>query len=189
MRIGAPPATAYPRRPRCGSAPTQADRGAHEAAESPPTVSFRRPKLREESSCHCPSQKKSGLQEETARGFLSLVAASTGTSVMGVDEKTDFREIARDGGTALSYRAGDFIFREGDTAWLHVRCAQGIGRDVDARQGRRDDSRGEALRDVVPDRQKPRANSARAKEDANWRFSTSGPSVSWSRRRRVSSGT
>ena len=35
---------------------------------------------------------------------------------MVVDEKTDFREIARDGGTALSYRAGDFIFREGDTA-------------------------------------------------------------------------
>ncbi len=35
---------------------------------------------------------------------------------MVVDEKTDFREIARDGGTALSYRAGDFIFREGDAA-------------------------------------------------------------------------
>ena len=35
---------------------------------------------------------------------------------MVVDEKTDFREIARDGGTVLSYRAGDFIFREGDTA-------------------------------------------------------------------------
>jgi hypothetical protein len=31
-----------------------------------------------------------------------------------VDEKTDFREIARDGGTVHSYRAGDFIFREGD---------------------------------------------------------------------------
>ena len=35
---------------------------------------------------------------------------------MVVDEKTDFREIARDGGTVHSYRAGDFIFREGDTA-------------------------------------------------------------------------
>jgi CRP-like cAMP-binding protein len=35
---------------------------------------------------------------------------------MVVDEKTDFRELARDGGTVLSYRANDFIFREGDTA-------------------------------------------------------------------------
>jgi CRP-like cAMP-binding protein len=35
---------------------------------------------------------------------------------MVVDEKADFREIARDGGTVLSYRTGDFIFREGDTA-------------------------------------------------------------------------
>jgi CRP-like cAMP-binding protein len=31
-------------------------------------------------------------------------------------DNTDFREIARDGGTVLSYRAGDFIFREGDKA-------------------------------------------------------------------------
>ena len=29
---------------------------------------------------------------------------------MVVDEKTDFRELARDGGMVLSYRAGDFIF-------------------------------------------------------------------------------
>lgn len=35
---------------------------------------------------------------------------------MVVDEKTVFREIAQGGGTVLSYRAGDFIFREGDTA-------------------------------------------------------------------------
>ena len=35
---------------------------------------------------------------------------------MVVDEKTDFRDIARAGGTVLSYRAGDFIFREGDEA-------------------------------------------------------------------------
>ena len=35
---------------------------------------------------------------------------------MVVDEKADFREIARDGGMTLSYRAGDFIFREGDAA-------------------------------------------------------------------------
>jgi CRP/FNR family transcriptional regulator, cyclic AMP receptor protein len=35
---------------------------------------------------------------------------------MFVDEKTDFRQMARAGGSVLSYRAGDFIFREGDTA-------------------------------------------------------------------------
>jgi len=35
---------------------------------------------------------------------------------MVVDEKTDFREIARDGGTVLEYREGDTIFREGDAA-------------------------------------------------------------------------
>jgi CRP-like cAMP-binding protein len=35
---------------------------------------------------------------------------------MVVDEKTDFRELARAGGLTLSYRAGDFIFREGDAA-------------------------------------------------------------------------
>jgi CRP-like cAMP-binding protein len=51
---------------------------------------------------------------------------------MVVNEKTDFREIARDGGTVLSYRAGDFIFREGDTAGFmyvvlkgSVRCRRG----------------------------------------------------------------
>jgi hypothetical protein len=30
---------------------------------------------------------------------------------MVADEKTDFRQIARDGGMTLSYRTGDFIFR------------------------------------------------------------------------------
>ena len=35
---------------------------------------------------------------------------------MVVDEKIDFRQIARGGGVTLSYRAGDFIFREDDTA-------------------------------------------------------------------------
>ena len=35
---------------------------------------------------------------------------------MVVDEKTDFRDIARDGGMVLGYRAGDYIFREGDRA-------------------------------------------------------------------------
>ena len=34
---------------------------------------------------------------------------------MVVHEKTDFRDIARAGGTVLDRRAGDFIFREGDT--------------------------------------------------------------------------
>jgi CRP-like cAMP-binding protein len=35
---------------------------------------------------------------------------------MDVDEKTDFREIVREGGAVLDCRAGDVIFREGDTA-------------------------------------------------------------------------
>lgn len=39
-----------------------------------------------------------------------------GGMLMVVDENTDFRELARDGGTVLSYRAGDYIFREGDVA-------------------------------------------------------------------------
>ena len=48
---------------------------------------------------------------------------------MIVDEKTDFREIARDGGTVLSYRAGDFIFREGDTAgFMYIVLKGSVGR-------------------------------------------------------------
>ena len=43
-----------------------------------------------------------------------MVATSRGPPLIVVDEKTDFREIARDGGTVVSYR--DFIFREVDTA-------------------------------------------------------------------------
>ena len=35
---------------------------------------------------------------------------------MVVDDKTDFRDIAREGGTVLDCRAGDYVFREGDTA-------------------------------------------------------------------------
>jgi CRP-like cAMP-binding protein len=44
-----------------------------------------------------------------------LGAAATGTPTV-VDEKTDFRQPARNGGMRISYRAGDFIFREGDAA-------------------------------------------------------------------------
>ena len=84
---------------------------------------------------------------------------------MVVDEKTDFREIARDGGTALSYRAGDFIFREGDTAGFMYIVLKGSV-EVSTR---------DKLVVTIPEGKpfgmlslidkKPRANSARAKED------------------------
>jgi hypothetical protein len=69
-----------------------------------------------------------------------------------VDEEIDFREIARDGGTVLSNRAGDFIFREGDAASFVVtipeRKAFGMLFLID---------------------KKLRANAARAKEDCTRR--------------------
>jgi hypothetical protein len=43
---------------------------------------------------------------------------------MLVDEKTDVREIARDGGTVPNYRACDFIFREGGTAGFMYLCSK-----------------------------------------------------------------
>lgn len=86
---------------------------------------------------------------------------------MVVDEKTDFRPIARAGGTVLSYRADDFIFREGDTAaFMYIVLTGSVEMSTrDKRQGRRDDPRGQALRHAVPDRQQAEANTARAKED------------------------
>ena len=84
---------------------------------------------------------------------------------MVADEKTDFRELARDGGMVLSYRAGDFIFREGDTASCMYIVLKGS-----VEMSTRD-----KVVVTIPERKpfgmlslidkKLRANSARAKED------------------------
>ena len=84
---------------------------------------------------------------------------------MVVDEKADFREIARDGGMTLSYRAGDFIFREGDAASCMYIVLKGSvemsARDkvvVTIPEGKRF-----GMLSLID--KKLRANSARAKED------------------------
>ena len=84
---------------------------------------------------------------------------------MVVDEKADFREIARDGGTVLRYRAGDFIFREGDTASCMYIVLKGL-LEISTR---------DKVVVTIPEGKpfgmlslidkKPRANTARAKED------------------------
>jgi CRP-like cAMP-binding protein len=84
---------------------------------------------------------------------------------MLVDEKTDFREIARNGGLLLSYRAGDFIFREGDTATCMYIVLKGSV-EISTR---------DKVVVTIPEGKpfgmlslidkKPRANTARAKED------------------------
>jgi CRP/FNR family transcriptional regulator, cyclic AMP receptor protein len=84
---------------------------------------------------------------------------------MVVDEKTDFRELARAGGLAMSYRAGDFIFREGDSASCMYIVLKG---SVEM-------SMKDKVYVTIPEGKpfgmlslidkKPRANSARAKED------------------------
>ena len=84
---------------------------------------------------------------------------------MVVDEKTDFRQLARAGGLALSYRAGDMIFREGDAATCMYVVLKG---SVEM------STRDKALA-IIPEGKpfgmlsiidrKPRANSARARED------------------------
>ncbi|RBP02699.1 cyclic nucleotide-binding protein [Roseiarcus fermentans] len=86
-------------------------------------------------------------------------------AIMVVDEKTDFRELARAGGLTLSYRAGDMIFREGDTATCMYVVLKG---SVEM------STRDKALA-IIPDGKpfgmlsiidgRPRANSARARED------------------------
>ena len=84
---------------------------------------------------------------------------------MIVDEKTDFREIARDGGTVQSYRAGDFFFRESDTAGFMYIVLKG---SVEM------STRGKVVVTIPEGKpfgmlslidKKPRANTARAKED------------------------
>jgi CRP/FNR family transcriptional regulator, cyclic AMP receptor protein len=84
---------------------------------------------------------------------------------MVVYEKTDFRQIARNGGMVLSYSAGDFIFREGDTATCMYIVLKGS-----VEMSMRD-----RIYVTIPEGKpfgmlslidkKPRANSARAKED------------------------
>ena len=86
---------------------------------------------------------------------------------MVVDEKADFREIARDGGTVLSYRAGDFIFREGDTAGFMYIVLKGS-----VEMSTRDKvvvtiPEGKPFGMISLIDKKPRANSARAKEDCD----------------------
>ena len=84
---------------------------------------------------------------------------------MVVDEKTDFRQIARAGGMALSYRAGDFIFCEGDVASCMYIVLKGS-----VEMSTRDKvvvtiPEGKPFGMLSLIDKKPRANSARAKED------------------------
>jgi CRP-like cAMP-binding protein len=84
---------------------------------------------------------------------------------MLVDENTDFREIARDGGTVLSYRASDFIFREVDaTGFMYIVLKGSVERSTK-----------DKVAVTIPKRKafgmlslidkKLRTNTARAKED------------------------
>ena len=82
-----------------------------------------------------------------------------------MDEKTDFRQLARNGGLVLSYRAGDFIFREGDTASCMYIVLKGS-----VEMSTRDKvvvtiPVGKPFGMISLIDKKPRANSARAKED------------------------
>ena len=84
---------------------------------------------------------------------------------MVVDEKTDFRQIARAGGMALSYRAGDFILREGDVASCMYIVLKGS-----VEMSTRDKvvvtiPEGKPFGMLSLIDKKPRASSARAKED------------------------
>ena len=84
---------------------------------------------------------------------------------MIVDEKTDFREIARAGGLALSYNVGDFIFREGDIAACMYIVLKGS-----VEMSTRDKvvvtiPEGKPFGMLSLIDKEPRANSARAKED------------------------
>jgi CRP-like cAMP-binding protein len=97
---------------------------------------------------------------------------------MVVDEKTDSREIARDGGTVLSYRAGDFIFREGDVASCMYIVLKGS-----VEMSTRDKvvvtiPEGKPFGMLSMIDKKPRANTALRIRVASLRFSTSGHSAS-----------
>jgi len=84
---------------------------------------------------------------------------------MVVDEKTDFREIARKGGMVLSYRAGDFIFRDGDTAsCMYVVLKGSVEMSMrNTTYATIAEGRPFGMLSLID--KKPRANTARAKED------------------------
>jgi CRP-like cAMP-binding protein len=84
---------------------------------------------------------------------------------MVVDEKTDFREIARAGGITLSYRAGDFIFREGDAASCMYIVLKGSVEMSTRDQVVVTIPEGKPFGMLSLIDKKLRANSARAKED------------------------
>jgi CRP/FNR family transcriptional regulator, cyclic AMP receptor protein len=107
------------------------------------------------------------LANRSTPSFHRLGRNWIGTPCMIVDEKTDFREIARDGGLVLSYRAGDFIFREGDTASCIYIVLKGS-----VEMSTRDKvvvtiPEGKPFGMISLIDKKPRANSARAKEDCD----------------------
>ncbi len=84
---------------------------------------------------------------------------------MVVDEKTDFRGIARAGGLTMTYRAGDTIFREGDTAsCMYVVLKGSVEMSTkDKSVATIPEGKPFGMLSII-DKQ-PRANSARAKED------------------------
>jgi CRP-like cAMP-binding protein len=108
---------------------------------------------------------------------------------MVVDEKTDFRQIARAGGSVLSYRAGDFIVREGDTAaFMYIVLTGSVEMSTrDKVVVTIPEGKPFGMLSLIDHRQ--RANTRGRRRIASSRFSTRGPSASWSRTRRNSSGT
>ena len=84
---------------------------------------------------------------------------------MVVDEKTDFRPIVRAAGMTMDYRAGDYIFREGDEATCMYVVLKGS-----VEMSTRDKvlvtiPEGKPFGMLSLIDKKPRANTARAKED------------------------
>ncbi len=84
---------------------------------------------------------------------------------MVIDEKMDFRTLARAGGMVLTFRAGDAIFREGDNAACMYIVLKGS-----VEMTARDKSvaiipEGKPFGMLSLIDKQPRANSARARED------------------------
>ena len=84
---------------------------------------------------------------------------------MVADEKTDFRAIARAGGLTLTYRAGDFIFREGDPASCMYVVLKGSVEMATKDKAVATIPEGHPFGMISLIDKQPRANSARAKED------------------------